>query len=492
MSQRNGKILLNCHSGCTVDAITSALGIKLADLFQNNGAKKSTPVSHNSKMNIVAVYPYHDAEGKLLFEVCRLDPKDFRARRTDPKHSGKFIWNLTGVERVPYRLSKLITAVKAGETVFIAEGEKDVASLVSQKLTATCNAGGAGKWPKDFANWFEGAKAVVIIEDKDVPGRKHAAAVAVNLRSKAQSVKVIKLPDVAGRPVKDAHDFFEAGGTIEKLYEIVQAAKEFEPPAGQSQAEADDKGLNPNDWFKKKFPGLAGKYGEPVSLISTNDRLRVRNLKESFIAATLGLKANPDTPTVYLHGENRFYSLSPKEGIYLLASEEEICTQFSDLLLECARACKKNCDVEPLEFSFCDHSALVGTIKQAKSVLAMPDNFFAGGMEEFLPVGNGILRVNDRKISRFSPYFYYRNKLAVDFISGAKCPTFETVLLGGALDADDIGLLQRWSGLSLISRNISQAIPILSGTAGAGKGTFVRVLERVIGEAKSPVCEPPS
>ena len=114
----------------------------------------------------------------------------------------------------------------------------------------------------------------------------------------------------------------------------------------------------------------------------------------------------------------------------------------------------------------------------------MPDKFFAaGGMEEFLPVGNGILRVNDRKLLRFSPKFHYRNKLAVDFISGAKCPTFETVLLGGALDADDIGLLQRWSGLSLISRNISQAILILSGTAGAGRGTFVRVLERVIGEA---------
>ena len=79
----------------------------------------------------------------------------------------------------------------------------------------------------------------------------------------------------------------------------------------------------------------------------------------------------------------------------------------------------------------------------------MPDNFFAGGMEEFLPVGNGILRVNDRKLLRFSPKFHYRNKLAVDFISGAKCPTFETVLLGGALDADDIGLLQRWSGLCI-------------------------------------------
>ena len=96
---------------------------------------------------------------------------------------------------------------------------------------ATCNSGGAGKWRDDFARWFDQAKAVRIIADKDEPGRKHAAAVAANLRSKAASVKVLELPDMAGQTVKDAADFFEAGGTAEQLRQFAEAAPEFQPPA---------------------------------------------------------------------------------------------------------------------------------------------------------------------------------------------------------------------------------------------------------------------
>ena len=184
-----------------------------------------------------------------------------------------------------------------------------------------------------------------------------------------------------------------------------------------------------------------------------------------------------------MHGENRFYTYSPEHGIYLLASEEDISARFSALLLSCARACKKHCDVDTLEFGLRDLSALAGAVKRAKSLNVVPDNFFSGGMEEFLPVGNGVLRVSDRTLLAFSPKYHFRNKLAVNYIPGVKCPTFENVLLGNSLDFDDIGLLQRCCGLALVGRNKSQAILILSGTAGAGKGTFIRVLKGIIGEA---------
>ena len=71
---------------------------------------------------------YHDAEGELRFEVCRLDPKSFFQRRPNLAAPDKWIRILKGVELVPYRLPELITAAKAGETVFIAEREKDVAA----------------------------------------------------------------------------------------------------------------------------------------------------------------------------------------------------------------------------------------------------------------------------------------------------------------------------------------------------------------------------
>ncbi len=241
--------------------------------------------------------------------------------------------------------------------------------------------------------------------------------------------------------------------------------------------------ITPNDWFKQKFPALADIHGEAVSLKSTNGRTKASDLNESFMAATLGEAANPQTPTVFLRGENRFYTYTPELGIYTLASEEDVSTRLSALLLSCARACKEHCDVDVLEFSQRDSSALAGAVRRAKSLVVVPDDFFSGGMEDFLPVGNGVLRVSDRTLLPFSPQYRFRNKLAVNYIPGAKCPTFENILLGNSLDFDDISLLQRWCGLALVGRNISQAMLILSGTAGAGKGTFVRILKGIIGEA---------
>ena len=43
---------------------------------------------------------------------------------------------------------------------------------------ATCNPGGAGKWKGEYTKSFYGARRVLVVADKDVPGRKHAAAVA--------------------------------------------------------------------------------------------------------------------------------------------------------------------------------------------------------------------------------------------------------------------------------------------------------------------------
>ena len=40
-----------------------------------------------------------------MFQVVRFAPKDFRQRR--PDGNGGWIWNLNGIERVPYRLPEL-------------------------------------------------------------------------------------------------------------------------------------------------------------------------------------------------------------------------------------------------------------------------------------------------------------------------------------------------------------------------------------------------
>src|SRR4029453_16917934 len=93
--------------------------------------------SHPGHSTIVAEYDYLDETGKLLFQVVRFEPKDFRQRRSDG--NGGWIWSLGNTRRVLYRLPDIIAAVEGGETIHLVEGEKDVDTLSAHRLTATCN-----------------------------------------------------------------------------------------------------------------------------------------------------------------------------------------------------------------------------------------------------------------------------------------------------------------------------------------------------------------
>ena len=96
----DGRTLLHCHAGCTLEAVCAAMNIKPADLFAD-GHRNGSPG------RIVATYPYHDAAGKVLFEVVRYDPKDFRQRKPDATALDGWTWNTRGVEKVLFRLPEI-------------------------------------------------------------------------------------------------------------------------------------------------------------------------------------------------------------------------------------------------------------------------------------------------------------------------------------------------------------------------------------------------
>ena len=100
---------MKCFAGCLTKDVCKAMGIKMADLFSDDGAIR----------RIVAKYPYIDEDGKLLYQNVRFDPKDFRLRR--PNGQGGWTWNLGDVRRVPYRLQEVLAA----KEVLLVEGEKE-------------------------------------------------------------------------------------------------------------------------------------------------------------------------------------------------------------------------------------------------------------------------------------------------------------------------------------------------------------------------------
>ena len=249
-------------------------------------------------------------------------------------------------------------------------------------------------------------------------------------------------------------------------------------------------GRQPASWFREKFPGLAKEYGDAVlEEKDKNDVVFVRDIGEDFFAASLGEKGNPEAPTVYLPVEERFYTYDPDAGIFQQRYEPTVLVHLSNLLLECARQCPKSCNTKPLEFRFRDASNLSGVLRKARGILAVPQDFFAPDLK-FVPCANGMLRLEDNALLPFSPSYRRRNKLAVAYDPEASCPLFLDTLMRPALETDDLDLIQRWCGLALIGENLAQKIVILTGTPGGGKGTFIRILNGIIGQINLATLRP--
>ena len=222
ISETEGRVLVHCHAGCEQRAVIDEL--RARHLWAEQ------PREDRSRARLVASYDYRDADGALAYQVVRLDPKSFRQRR--PAEGGGWTWNVKGVAPIPYRLPELLTAVKGGYAIYVAEGEKDVDRLRTAGIDATCNSGGAGKWRASFAEYFAGAN-VVIVPDNDEPGRAHAEHIAASLAPVAKSVRVLTLPGLPEHG--DVSDFLDSH-TVEELEELAAAAPSWTRAAKQDDA----------------------------------------------------------------------------------------------------------------------------------------------------------------------------------------------------------------------------------------------------------------
>lgn len=174
---------------------------------------------------IVATYDYFSADGEVLYQTVRYEPKTFRQRRPDGK--GGWVWSLyeadgktLAIQRVLYRLPWLLEDTR--RMVLIVEGEKDADALAKLGFCSTTNVGGAGKWLVDYSRTLSN-RDVALIADNDDPGRAHMAMVLGSLITNGvRSVREVTLP---GLPVKgDASDWLQAGGTADQLKKLIRDA----------------------------------------------------------------------------------------------------------------------------------------------------------------------------------------------------------------------------------------------------------------------------
>jgi 5S rRNA maturation endonuclease (ribonuclease M5) len=232
--------LLHCLGNCATGDVMSAARLTWDDLSDG-------PRTNGNGRREVEAYPYVDESGELLFEVVRFAPKDFRQRRSDGT------WSLNGVRRVVYRLPAVVEMARKGGTVYVVEGERDVHALECAGAVATTNPGGAGKWRDEYSDALAGAN-VIIVADRDEPGRKHARAVAESVSAVAKAVKVVEATEG-----KDAADHLRAGRDLGEFRPVTPSA-----PAGPAA-------LWPDPLAREAFHGPAGEFVEFVAPHSEAD-----------------------------------------------------------------------------------------------------------------------------------------------------------------------------------------------------------------------------
>jgi hypothetical protein len=212
----DGRLMFGCYAcGPTMKGeILRAARLSWSDCFP-----AGTKIDRQHQ-ECTAKYHYRDEAGKLLYMTLRMEPgrggrdKDFVQRRPNPDYDRNrsrgpdnrpWLNSLGDVRRVLYRLPQLLSADPA-RPVFVVAGEKDADSLNRLGIVATTNVcGEAAEWLGSYSESLAG-RHVVVIEDADAPGRRHANEVLGSVVRVAKSAAVVRLPQ------KDATAFLVAEG----------------------------------------------------------------------------------------------------------------------------------------------------------------------------------------------------------------------------------------------------------------------------------------
>ncbi|MFD3425277.1 AAA family ATPase [Nocardia fluminea] len=264
-------VLFHCHNDEPAEVL-ARIGLTQADLFDN---------PHT-------VYAYDD--GRKVTRRYRDGKRGFT------QSGNKTGTALFGVARLPVDLAT---------TVYVVEGEKDVRAAESVGVVAISQAQGASTSP-GAADWSPLAgRPVVVVADKDAPGRARAEKVAKHLLRIAGSVTVAEAKDG-----KDLADHIAAGnavGALVVLGEVAQPPRRLKITRG-SQVETRRVRWVDEDWIPAaSLVLLAGREGLGKSTIAAEKCAQIT--RGTLVGEWFGTPRN----VIYLHTEDaRDFTVVPR------------------------------------------------------------------------------------------------------------------------------------------------------------------------------------
>ena len=445
----DGKVLIHCQVGCTLEAVVAELDLQKRDLF----------VQADRDEDLV-IYDYETIPPT---RVLRGGDKEFRQQKQRP--DGTWEWNVKGITKVPYRLSGL-RGVATGGLVFVCEGEKDADRLAREGLVATTNPGGAGKFPGYFAPYFAGL-SVVVLEDNDDPGRTHAADVARKLTAHAADVKVLSLPGLADKA--DVSDWLNDGHNVNDLCDLVDKTREWDPARDTHETSSNGASASADaDPDELELPPPSNPMAVARALLqdrlhAPTGALTLRHWRGSWMRwdgpAWTELEDRTVRSEVYRQVEHAVYR--PDESKPKLQPWAPNRHKMNDLLEAVAAVAHLPRDTQP------------------------PTWLDAAGVSDgIVACANGLLYVTTRTMRDQTPHYFNEIAVPFDYDPDALEPVAWLEFLDQLWpdDVEQVGLLQQWFGYVLSGQTSLQKILGIIGPIRSGKGTICRVLRALVGE----------
>ena len=214
---------------------------------------------------------------------------------------------------------------------------------------------------------------------------------------------------------------------------------------------------------------LCANYGAPYE-----ETKRAINLNQAYFVGRFAFEHE----VIHEAAERQFYTYDHGCGLWRVQTVDAVKKQFSDDYHRLSQTWK-NPSLLPLR----TNGLLTSFAELLRGEVEQRGCFDDRG--RVIHVSNGMLHLDcdPPELRPFAKAYYSPNQCPIAVDEGAECPRFREELLASALNAEDISLAQRWAGLCLLGRNLTQRLMLITGSPGGGKSTLISIVEQIVGRA---------